>query len=534
MVAGWQVQELVDLVRERYPDWQSASHAQFTADEITAKRKATDRAKKLLGKGEFSRLLKAGGYDELIGRMEKISRETNLLWNGQPTKGDCAILYAPTLNKWEFCEQMRALIYDKRPSPDKIDTFSDYCQANELPNKWAFATYFLFVLRPHAEVFVKPRSGKWFLQFMGHGDAYTTAPSADMYERYKKLCHGLKSDLKGQGVQDMVEVVSLIWVAARVSQQRVAGIDAKGLVALDRPPHLMREAEATYHVKLDVGGAVEPLGLAACAGLLGRDEEEVGRWQRALERKGQLILSGPPGTGKTFAAQLLARLSVGTGDGFTQTVQFHPAYDYADFMEGIRPRTTPSGQLVYEQEAGLFVRFCQAARERKGACVLLIDEINRANLSQLFGELFYLLEYRESEIQLASGLTFSIPPNVYLIGTMNTADRSIALVDHALRRRFAFIHLAPHMPLLQHYHAGHTELDVTALCRLLEKINLDIDDPHYALGVSYFLTPSLAADLPDIWQMEIEPYLEEYFFNHVSRVAPYRWDNVKQQLMMIN
>jgi len=100
MISGWQVDELVDLVREKYPDWRDVAHAEFATAEIVPKRKATEKAKALLGKGEFNRLLKAGAYDEIVSRMQKIGRQTNLLWNGQPARGDCAILYAPNLNKW--------------------------------------------------------------------------------------------------------------------------------------------------------------------------------------------------------------------------------------------------------------------------------------------------------------------------------------------------------------------------------------------------------------------------------------------------
>src|SRR5690606_31193687 len=139
----------------------------------------------------------------------------------------------------------------------------------------------------------------------------------------------------------------------------------------------------------------------------------------------------PPGTGKTYLAQRLARFLIGTGDGFVDLVQFHPAYAYEDFIQGIRPVAQPDGSLSYEMTPGRFLQFCAEARRREGPCVLIIDEINRANLSRVFGELMYLLEYRDQEIPLAGGGVFSIPTNVRLLGTMNTADRSVALVDHA-------------------------------------------------------------------------------------------------------
>ena len=115
-------------------------------------------------------------------------------------------------------------------------------------------------------------------------------------------------------------------------------------------------------------------------------------------------------------------------------------HQYEDFIQGIRPEVV-SGQIGFEIRPGRFLEFCEKAKKTKNApCVLIIDELNRANLSRVFGELMYLLEYREKTIPLsASGEQFRVPDNVYLVGTMNTADRSIALVDHALRRRFSFI-----------------------------------------------------------------------------------------------
>ena len=181
--------------------------------------------------------------------------------------------------------------------------------------------------------------------------------------------------------------------------------------------------------------------------------------------------------------------------------------------------------MTWENRPGVFLTFCRKAETHEGPCVLIIDEINRGNLARIFGELLLLLEYRNESIKLASGEKFSIPENVRIIGTMNTADRSIALLDHALRRRFACIQLSPDLSLIETYHSKHkTGFKPAKLIALLEQVNGDIGDPAYALGVSYFLTPSLQTDLPHIWQMEIEPYLEEYFFNQPEKVKRYRWD----------
>jgi 5-methylcytosine-specific restriction protein B len=193
-------------------------------------------------------------------------------------------------------------------------------------------------------------------------------------------------------------------------------------------------------------------------------EGELACWLRALERKKQAILYGPPGTGKTYLARKLARHLVGGSDGLVDLVQFHPAYAYEDFMQGIRPQSR-DGVLDYPVVPGRFVRFCAEARERSGPCVLIIDEINRANLARVFGELMYLREYRDEDVPLAvDGTPFRIPGNVRLIGTMNTADRSIALVDHALRRRFAFIELGPQYDILERRLAGEAGVQPEAWC----------------------------------------------------------------------
>jgi len=254
------------------------------------------------------------------------------------------------------------------------------------------------------------------------------------------------------------------------------------------------------------------------------------RWVQAIERKGQAVIYGPPGTGKTFVAEHLAASLIGGGNGFCELVQFHPAYAYEDFIQGIRPGTTADSSLCYTLTPGRFLDFCTRARERSGKCVLIIDEINRANLARVFGELMYLLEYRNREIPLAAGEYLSIPENVRLIGTMNTADRSIALVDHALRRRFAFIALRPQYETLVKSHAD-TGFPIEKLVSILKKLNGVIGDPHYEIGISFFIRKDLAENIEDIWCMEIEPYIEEYFFDQPGKVDEFRWSKIGQEIL---
>jgi hypothetical protein len=260
----------------------------------------------------------------------------------------------------------------------------------------------------------------------------------------------------------------------------------------------------------------------------GFDQARLRDWEQRLERKKQVILYGPPGTGKTFVAERLARRLTSGGRGFGDLIQFHPSYAYEDFIQGIRPRTEAGG-VVYELAEGRFLEFCRRAQalDAKTPCVLIIDEINRANLAQVFGELMYLLEYRDRRIALSGGGEwFRIPSNVYLIGTMNTADRSIALVDQALRRRFSFIRMKPDLDVLDRFlkKCGYPSQNLMAV---VEEINRGID-PDCQLGISFFMKEpeGLRQVLPQIWQGEIEPYLEEVFYDQPEKMEGFRWSTL--------
>jgi dynein-related subfamily AAA family protein len=164
-----------------------------------------------------------------------------------------------------------------------------------------------------------------------------------------------------------------------------------------------------------------------------------------LRDKGQVIFYGPPGTGKTFVARKIVEY-LAPGEGRREVVQFHPSYSYEDFVHGYRPVTRADGTLAYDLKPGPFMRLARQAGEGPGEHVLLIDEINRGNLPKILGELLYLLEYREDEVVLMYGeeeSRFSLPEDLLIIGTMNTADRSVALIDAALRRRFHFVPFFP-------------------------------------------------------------------------------------------
>ena len=272
--------------------------------------------------------------------------------------------------------------------------------------------------------------------------------------------------------------------------------------------------------------------LEAVAADTGLSQDLLESWVRAIERKKQAVVFGPPGTGKTFVAQRLARHLVGGSAGFIDLVQFHPSYAYEDFMQGIRPQRRADGQLDYQLVPGRFLDFCARARTVPGRCVLIIDEINRAKLSSVFGELMFLMEYRDQTIPLAGRTVFGVPPNVRIIGTMNTADRSIALVDHALRRRFAFLLLAPNFDVLRSYHKRiNPDFNVESLIVAIEGVNKAIANPDYEVGITYFIRESIETEIEDIWRMEIEPYLREYFFDRQDKVEAFRWEAIREKVM---
>ena len=253
--------------------------------------------------------------------------------------------------------------------------------------------------------------------------------------------------------------------------------------------------------------------------------------KRRLEAKRQVVFFGPPGTSKTHAAKLFANWFT-NGEGLVKSVQFHPSYCYEDFIEGFRPANDKSGRQ-FALEPGVFKEFCkQALRNRDQKHVFIIDEINRGNLPQIFGELLYLLEYRDEEATLPySKSPFSIPDNVYIVATMNSADRSIAMVDYALRRRFEFFDFPPDVNVLKNYlQSSDAKVDGERIISLFEKVNSVVGQElgkHYRIGHTYFMKPNLDENtLKELWQFSVMPLLEEYFFDNSQALELLRFESL--------
>jgi 5-methylcytosine-specific restriction protein B len=277
-----------------------------------------------------------------------------------------------------------------------------------------------------------------------------------------------------------------------------------------------------------------------------------GKLQAILERKGQAILYGPPGTGKTHWGKLTAldlaaigafgslfenltpeqKLTVngnGNNSGLLRCCTFHPAYGYEDFIEGYRPQQGTGGQLVFTQRDGIFKKLCRDAAGSDRKFILLIDEINRGDIPRIFGELLTLLEKnkRGQEVILPmSGENFSVPPNVLVIGTMNTADRSIALLDTALRRRFGFVELMPDTSTLTGAIAGETIPLGLWLDELNSRIrkNIGKDARNLQIGHAYLMDENGKpvtdfAKFSRIIAEDVIPLLEEYCYEDYAALS---------------
>lgn len=337
---------------------------------------------------------------------------------------------------------------------------------------------------------------------------------------------------------------SVKWVSAEVRDLPPYWLAIKTLSPI--PPHnrLYPMIRQLYHI----GAVAAPLGTPRAP--YTREEalqdlfmpgEEIDRILAQLKRRKNVVLQGPPGVGKTFIAKRLAYLMMHErAPERVKMVQFHQSYSYEDFIQGFRPCEDGSFRLHF----GHFYEFCKAAEaDADNDYFFIIDEINRGNLSKIFGELMMLLEHDKRGPEFSVGLAysngdaeepeeFSVPANVHVIGTMNTADKSLALVDFAMRRRFAFVNLRPQ------FGEGYTQWMreeceapadfVTKLVSRVKRLNEEITEDRQlgagcCIGHSFF-TPARNAP-PDDWHVwledvvrgEVEPLLLEYWPEDSSR-----------------
>ncbi len=257
------------------------------------------------------------------------------------------------------------------------------------------------------------------------------------------------------------------------------------------------------------------------------DEKAYESLVRLLKNKKNVILQGAPGVGKTYAAQRLAYSIMGVKDkSRVMMVQFHQSYSYEDFIMGYRPN-----EQGFKLETGAFYNFCKEAEvDSDNEYFFIIDEINRGNLSKIFGELFMLIENDKRGVELRllySDEKFSVPKNVYIIGMMNTADRSLAMLDYALRRRFAFFEMKPGFKTdgFREYRESINNEKFDSLINCVENLNKDISKDEslgdgFCIGHSYFCNLHEVNDevLEQLVEYELIPLLKEYWFDEPSKV----------------
>lgn len=369
-------------------------------------------------------------------------------------------------------------------------------------------------------------------------------PSATDGERYDIFLSFLDLVIEAAGragvvVRDRLDAQGLAWTLTsgqppeawdtQLREAFTAWRSGKGTL----PPQAQPQPEVTPDAP-EVGdaGAGEDRDLADLARELYLDEPFLDEAVQLLRDKGQVIFYGPPGTGKTYVARALAGWLAGSASR-VRLVQFHPSYAYEDFVEGLRPREDATG--FHRIDGPLLEMANMAAADPTHDHVLIIDELNRGNVARVFGELYFLLEYRGHPARLLySRQEFRLPANLRIIATMNTADRSIALLDSALRRRFYFIAFRPDEPpvsqvLSRYLAANHAALGWVA--DVVDRANTLLNDPDAAIGPSHFMRDDLdEAWVRRAWEHAVLPTLEEHFYGHPDRLAEFGLNQLRAEV----
>jgi 5-methylcytosine-specific restriction protein B len=324
-----------------------------------------------------------------------------------------------------------------------------------------------------------------------------------------------------------------------------AAVEQAGAGVADQLSQLLREV---LPVDSAAEAAMRDPVQALVNGLLW-DEDRARNLIALTRRARQLLFAGPPGTGKTLAARILADALA--DESRIKLVQFHPTYAYEDFVEGIRPvmdEQSADGQgdtegdnqeqeestagLRYRIRPGVFKQIVKAAQSAPGeaAHFLIIDEINRANLPRVLGELLFALEYRgpENEVELAySTDAFYVPENLWVIGTMNTADRSVALLDAAMRRRFKEVRFDVDYDVVRRWHERNTSADLgTEAAARLKRLNaevIELLDDDRAIGHSFLIRRDLAdVGFEVVWNEDLEPVLRDHLLGRTDDLPALR------------
>ncbi len=507
---------------------------EFDAEERDYKLKAIEpitaaRTSILAGDGDWLERLKRGFQNASNNITNWQAHDTFLKWvanNPDAAKAALATLWSGDTER----QRVRAFL-ELIPS-EAIGTPG---------NRLTIASYLLMAENPTELPPYKPSAIKVAWELAGWKFP-PIEPEDVVYETFLTLCDELMHSCPS--LKDRLDAQGAVWAITKWKH--------------DKRPASWSDTEWTQFLAFRAGKTAEDEAstddstvvtdgedlLATAAAKLHLDRSVLDHIVELLEDKGQVVLYGPPGTGKTYLAKTLAHAIAG-GDAVRSTVvQFHPAMSYEDFVEGLRPEETASGQVIYRLRDGHLMRMVKRAlgstQERH---VMVIDEINRANLPKVLGELLFLLEYRDEAVPLLyePEASFRLPKNVWFIGTMNTADRSIALIDAALRRRFHFVPFFPTQPpidaVLEQFLEDSTFS--TAPAAFLRAVNAELVtrqgiDEHVLIGPSHFMNAKHYVDgvLPEtvlerIWTYNIFPLIEELLWGQKAEIALWRWPKVR-------
>lgn len=425
-------------------------------------------------------------------------------------------------------DAFRRLVDESVPLPQRVETFRDDLdvvseelkrKGGYLKNWFGFRTSVAFVALlltgygPDRYTFYSKGALRFGYERYAPDISWPKGTMGDIYEDVCKFVKSVAGELKKQKVpvKDLIDAQSFIWLKYKESKNASL---------------LLRKCQKPLIEEPDLESVAKDLAQAAFW-----SADKAKYLINMVQSWGQLLFQGPPGTGKTFVAETMARLLAGDEEGRVQVVQFHPSYAYEDFVEGIRPVLSEGSKLAYEIRKGIFMKLVQQAREYpEDSFFLVVDEINRANLPRVFGELLYALEYRGSEHTFRlpySGTEDYIPDNITIIATMNSADRSIALVDAAIRRRFRHVDFEPDYMVLKAWMranglAGHADNAADRLKTLNAELN-EIVGKDRLIGHTYLMRKDLAdVGFESVWAEDIEPILREHLFNQPEEQSKLR------------
>lgn len=411
-----------------------------------------------------------------------------------------------------------------KPVLERVRTFLQQLPKDVVPSpasRATLASLFLFAFDPHNLIVFRARPFEWAFEQVDFPPAPDNADEAQRYEHALAFCDRLlhEASQRGLKLRDRLDAQGVVWSMAKLDKA------PDGMSQADWDDFLQYRGGKPVLPTDDDGddptdGVGKPARSKPIEQMLLVESDPVGRL--VLRRK-NVVLYGPPGTGKTHASLALAeKWRRSYGEGSVLQVTFHPTFAYEDFIEGFRP--DKSGR--FERRDGIFIQACDLAHaEADRQFLLIIDELNRGDVARLFGELITLIEPDKRHAGVSRKLPYSqrdlwVPPNLHLLGTMNTADRSISLLDVAIRRRFCFVEYRPDSLAISSSRAHHHEVAGVPLGELMDAVNRRLRtagvDRDRAIGHSHFMIASSEARpldvLRDRFRFDVIPLVEEYCY----------------------